>query len=116
DRVAFSEYHGMGSKTAAFLVRKGDWKLVHYEDYPDQLFNLANDPEELEDLAGDPAHATVMADLAAELRKICDPAAVDRAARKTQARMIVENGGKEAIIKRGDLGFSVPPGVQPMFD
>ncbi|MAY68230.1 MAG: sulfatase [Rhodospirillaceae bacterium] len=116
DRVAFSEYHGMGSKTAAFLVRKGDWKLVHYEDYPDQLFNLADDPEELDDLAGDPAHAAVMADLAAELRKICDPSAVDKAARKTQARMIVENGGKEAIIKRGDLGFSVPPGVQPMFD
>ncbi|MEQ9171001.1 MAG: sulfatase-like hydrolase/transferase [Rhodospirillales bacterium] len=116
DRVAFSEYHGMGSKTAAFLVRKGDWKLVHYEDYPDQLFNLADDPEEFTDLAEDPAHAGVMKDLAAELRKICDPAAVDRAARKTQARMIVENGGKDAIIKRGDLGFSVPPGVQPMFD
>lgn len=116
DRVAFSEYHGMGSKTAAFLVRKGDWKLVHYEDYPDQLFNLADDPEEFTDLAGDPAHAGVMEDLAAELRKICDTAAVDRAARKTQARMIVENGGKDAIIKRGDLGFSVPPGVTPMFD
>ena len=118
DRVGFSEYHGMGSKVAAFLARKGDWKLVHYEDdaYPDQLFNLAADPEELNDLAGDPANAAIMADLMAGLRGICDPAAVDHAARETQARMIVENGGKEAIIKRGDLGFSVPPGVQPMFN
>ena len=116
DRVAFSEYHGMGSKVAAFMVRKGDWKYVHYEGYPAQLFNLKADPDELTDVAGDPANKALMAELEKELRNICDPAAVDKAARETQARMIVENGGKEAIIKRGDLGFSVPPGVQPMFD
>ncbi|MDA0304675.1 MAG: sulfatase-like hydrolase/transferase [Proteobacteria bacterium] len=116
DRVAFSEYHGMGSKTAAFLIRKGDFKFVYYADYPAQLFNLADDPEELNDLASDPALSNVMASLMDKLMSICDPVAVDKAAREAQAQMIVENGGKPAIIKRGDLGFSVPPGVQPMFD
>jgi len=54
--------------------------------------------------------------LMAELSKICDPVLVDQSAKSTQARMVDENGGKPAIIERGDLGFSVPPGVAPMFD
>ncbi len=116
DRFAFSEYHGMGSKTAAFLIRRGDYKLVHYADYPDQLFNLADDPEELVDLAETGGHEHVIQELMNDLNSVCDPVAVGRAARATQARMIDENGGKAAIIKRGDLGFSVPPGVTPMFD
>jgi hypothetical protein len=33
DRAVFSEYHGMGSKTAAYMVRKDRHKLVHYADY-----------------------------------------------------------------------------------
>ena len=106
DRVAFSEYHAMGSKSGAFMVRKGDWKLVYYTSYPAQMFNLAQDPEEVNDLADAPEFQ----------EKICDPAAVDADARRKQAAMIAENGGKEPIIKRGDLGFSVPPGVEPMFD
>ncbi|MDD9877305.1 MAG: sulfatase-like hydrolase/transferase [Magnetovibrio sp.] len=116
DRVAFSEYHGMGSATAAYMIRKGEWKLVHYVDYPDQLFNLADDPDELTDRAGDADCAPIMNELTAALTAICDPVAVDRAAKARQAEMIVENGGKDAIIERGDLGFSVPPGVTPMFD
>ena len=116
DRVAFSEYHAMGSKKAAFMIRKGDWKLVHYVDYPAQLFNLKADPEEVNDRADDPACASLRKDLLDELLKICDPVKVDKAARARQARMIEENGGKQPIIERGDLGFSVPPGVQPMFN
>ena len=80
------------------------------------MFNLVDDPEELVDLAADPAHAATLDDLTAELAAICDAAAVDKAARARQAEMVEENGGREAIIERGDLGFSVPPGVQPMFD
>ncbi|MAH83862.1 MAG: sulfatase [Rhodospirillaceae bacterium TMED8] len=120
DRVAFSEYHGMGSKTAAFMIRKGDYKLVHYVDYPDQLFNLINDPGETNNLFlyadEDPNIAAIYADLMGELQAICNPVEVDRAARSKQAEMIAQHGGKTAIIKRGDLGFSVPPGVQAMFD
>lgn len=35
------------------MVRLGEWKLVHYDGYPAQLFNLSEDPDELEDRAGD---------------------------------------------------------------
>lgn len=116
DRAVLSEYHAMGSKKAAFMLRKGDWKLVHYVGYPDQLFNLRDDPDEVNDLSSDVEHGAVMQDLLDELKKICDPDEVDAAARKNQAAMIEENGGKEPIIKRGDLGFSMPPGVAPEFN
>ncbi len=116
DRVAFSEYHAMGSKTAAYLVRKGPWKLIYYPAYPAQLFNLDDDPEELQDLAQDPDAEPVLNDLMRELSAICDPDEIDREAKADQAQAIVDNGGKQKIIARGDLGFSVPPGVEPMFD
>ena len=116
DRVVFSEYHGMGSRTAAYMVRRGPHKLIYYVDYEPQLFDLAADPEELNDLAPAPGAQPVLEALTAELFRICDPEAVDRAARAKQALLLAESGGKDAVIARGDLGFSVPPGVAPQFD
>lgn len=116
DRVAFSEYHAMGSRTGAFMVRKGTDKLIHYVDYPPQFFDLAEDPDELNDLGRDPAAKPRIDELTAALYAICDPDAVNARAKRDQAAMLAENGGKDAVIARGDLGFSVPPGVQPMFD
>ncbi len=116
DKVAFSEYHGMGSKTSAYMVRKGPHKLVYYADYPAQYFNLDEDPEEIDDRIDDPAAQTAIEEMKAELFAICDPHETDRRAKADQIVKIAENGGKKAIIERGDLGFSVPPGVEPMFD
>ena len=31
----------MGSTTGAFMIRKGEFKYVHYADYQPQLFDLA---------------------------------------------------------------------------
>ena len=73
-------------------------------------------PTPLVDLTDDPDAQSIKTELMAELSKICDPVLVDQSAKSTQARMVEENGGKPAIIERGDLGFSVPPGVAPMFD
>ena len=115
-KVAFSEYHAMGSRTAAYMVRKGPWKLVYYVAYEPQLFNLQDDPEELNDLAGDPTVASVITELKAELDKIVDAAGTDAHAKEQQAKLLAENGGAEAVIARGDLGFSMPPGVEPQFD
>ena len=115
-RVVFSEYHGMGSKTAAYMVRKGAWKLVHYADYPSQLFDLASDPEELNDLARDANARPVLEELTAELNRICDPAQVSRRAKADQRALLEKVGGKDFVIERGDLGFSPPPGVAPQFN
>ena len=51
ERTVFSEYHAANSTTATYLVRRGEFKYVHYVKYRPQLFNLENDPEETEDLA-----------------------------------------------------------------
>lgn len=115
-RVVFSEYHGMGSKTAAYMVRKGSWKLVHYADYEPQLFDLASDPEELNDLARDANAQPILEEMQAELRRICDPAEVSRRAKADQQELLTKVGGKQFVIKRGDLGFSPAPGIRPDFN
>ncbi len=110
DRNVLSEYHGMGSTTGAFMIRQGRYKYVHYAAYAPQLFDLQSDPEELRDLAQDPAHAKVLSECRERLYAICDPAEVDARAKQRQAELLALNGGREAVIKRGDLGFSPPPG------
>ena len=71
--AVFSEYHGMGSKTAAYMIRKGRYKLVTYADYAPQLFDLGSDPEELDDLAGRTGAKGIVDALTAELYRVCDP-------------------------------------------
>ena len=114
-RAVFSEYHGMGSKTAAYMIRKGPYKLVYYVDYPPQLFDLAGDPEELNDIAGQADARPVLDQLTTELFRICDPKAVNQQAKRDQHRRLAEAGGKAFAIGRGDLGFSPPPGIRPDF-
>jgi choline-sulfatase len=110
DRNVLSEYHGMGSTTGAFMIRHGRYKYVHYVAYRPQLFDLEHDPEELNDLAPDPQYAAVVADCRERLYAICDPAEVDARAKKRQAELLAQHGGREAVIRRGDLGFTPPPG------
>ncbi len=116
ERTVLSEYHGMGSKAGVFMVRYRNYKYVHYISHPEQLFDLRADPEELVDLAGDPAHAEALVEGRRRLNEMLDPVEVDRRAHARQRELLAANGGREAVIARGDLGFSVPPGVQPNFD
>lgn len=115
ERNVLSEYHGMGSTTGAFMIRHGRYKYVHYVAYAPQLFDLESDPEELRDLAADPAYAGVLEECRARLYAICDPEAVDAKAKQRQAELLEAAGGREAVIKRGDLGFSPPPGYPAVF-
>lgn len=115
ERVAFSEYHGMGSTTGTFMLRVGRFKYIFSVAYPPQLFDLSADPEELTDLAADTAHRANLDMCHARLMEICDPVAVDAAAKRRQAEQLVVHGGREAVIARGDLGFSPPPGVAADF-
>jgi choline-sulfatase len=111
ERTVLSEYHGMGSSTGAFAVRVGKWKYVHYAKYPPQLFDLEGDPDEVHDLAADPKHAAALELCRRKLYEICDPAEVDRRARARQAELLALNGGREAVIQRGDFGFTPAPGT-----
>jgi choline-sulfatase len=115
-RTVLSEYHGMGSTTGAFMIRNGNYKYVHYVSYEPQLFDLQQDPEELHDLAGDANYARVLTECRALLQGLCDPEDVDRRAKARQRELLAQNGGRDSVIARGDLGFSPPPGVQPVFE
>ncbi len=116
DRNVLVEYHGMGSTSAAFMIRHQQYKYVHYVDYAPQLFDLGADPEELNDMSEDPAYREILAECRRRLFAVCDPAEVDRRARKRQAELLAANGGADAVIARGDLGFSPAPGAPKSFD
>jgi len=51
----------------------------------------------------------------AELRRIVDPEAVNARAFADQEAKIAKHGGREALIKRGDFGYSPAPGQKPVF-
>lgn len=116
DRNVLVEYHGMGSTTGAFMIRHRQYKYVFYVDYPPQLFDLEKDPEELKDVAADSAYADILEECRRRLFAMCDPVAVDRRVRVRQAELLAANGGREAVIERGDLGFSPAPGAAIVFD
>ena len=109
DRVVFGEMHDDGSMTGTFMVRRGDWKLVHYVGGPPQLFDLAADPFEARDLAGRSDTAEVQRRLYEELHRIVDPEAADRRAFADQEARIERLGGVGAILARPDFNFTPLP-------
>ena len=116
DRNVMVEYHGMGSTTGAFMIRHGKYKYILYIDYRAQLFDLEADPEELVDIAPNPAYAKVVEECRQRMLRICDPEVVDRKAKARQSELLAEHGGREAVIARGDLGFTPAPGAVIAFD
>lgn len=109
ERVVFSEYHAAGSNTAGFMVRKGRWKFHYYVRFAPELFDLDRDPEEAMDLAGDPAHAAIVAAMEAELRRICDPEAIDALAKADQQALIARLGGAAVAATMGAGGATPVP-------
>ena len=71
DRVVLAEYHGHGTRSGTFMIRKGPWKLLYHGDAPHQLFDLARDPDELVNRYDD--CPDIAADLERELRSLCEP-------------------------------------------
>jgi len=72
---ALSEFHGTTVNTGCFMLRRGDWKYIHYVGYDPHLFNLKDDPHEVRDLAAALPHvAASMHDL---LRHVVDYDEVD---------------------------------------
>lgn len=110
NRVAFSEYHAVGADTAVFMIRKGQYKYIHYVDYEPELFDEDADPEEETNLAADPAYASVLEDLKSELTKRVDPDKVNAAAQASQAALIEKHGGRDAVLNRGSFQGTPAPG------
>ena len=115
ERTVLSEYHGMGSTTGAFAIRVGRYKYVHYAAYRPQLFDLETDPEEINDLGVNVSYSNVLTECRKRLYALCDPEEVDRRAKARQAELLALHGGRDAVIQRGDLGFTPAPGFASDF-
>jgi choline-sulfatase len=115
DRAVVSEYHASGSREGAFMIRTGRWKYVRFVTYAPMLFDLAADPEELRDLGADPAHEQVRAALDARLTGMlgADAATLDARVKARQAAILAAHGGRAAVLARGEIPYSPPPGVAP---
>ena len=109
ERVVFSEYHAVGSNTAAFMVRKGRWKYHHYVRHAPELFDLDADPEETTNLAPLASYSGIVADMERQLVAICDPDDVDRRAKRDQAALIDRLGGPDAVFELGKGAASGTP-------
>ena len=109
-RVVLSEYHAAGSVSAAYMLRRGAHKYIHYTGYAPELFDLHQDPEELHDLAGRPESAPILAEFHRHLHGLFDPVAVDQRAKRDQAELIARHGGVERILQRGGSSYTPIPG------
>lgn len=83
-RFTFSEYHGHGVRSGAFMIRKGPWKMMYNMDAPHQLFNLEQDPHELHNLVE--SRPDVWQELEGDLRSLCSPEEENRRAHAFEAR------------------------------
>jgi choline-sulfatase len=115
-RTILSEYHAAGAATGAFMIRRGPFKYVHYVGMPPYLFALDTDRQETRDLAQEPGYQGLVADCEAALCRVVDPDAADALAKADQRARIAAMGGREAIIARGNFGYSPPPGTKPIYN
>ena len=110
NRIAFSEYHAVGSPTGAFMLRRGRYKYHYYVGFEPELYDIDADPEEERNLAPDPKYAELLKDFEEQLRKICDPEEVDRRAKADQDSLIEKFGGPEKARTMGTPGATPVPG------
>jgi choline-sulfatase len=110
-RVGFSEYHAVGSPSAAYLVRQGRWAYHHYVGYEPELFDEATDPGQAVNLAAEPAQAAVVAHMESLLRARLDPVEVDRRAKDDQNALIARFGGRVAALSIGPAGATPAPSL-----
>jgi choline-sulfatase len=106
---AYSECHCEGNCTGSFMIRKGDWKYIHFSWYEGLLFNLAKDPGELNNLFNDPDAEEIRKELERTLRDFVDPEEITFQAFRAQDKMLAEMAvqlSEEELYKRleGRLG------------
>src|SRR5690606_8954745 len=108
-RLGFSEYHAIGSPSAAFMLTDGRHKYHPYVGYEPELFDLLEDPEETTSLHASPSHQDVLHAFERRLRSALDPLAVDRLAKDDQNRLVERMGGREAALGIGKIGATPVP-------
>lgn len=110
-RTVLSEYHAVGSPSGSYMIRHGRYKYIYYCGYAPMLFDLDSDPHERNDLSVIAAYRDELATCEKLLREVVDPEKTDSLARADQGVMIERLGGKDAIMRRGAIRHTPPPGV-----
>jgi len=100
ERRVFSEYHGHGAPGSSYMIRKGEWKYLHYTNAPCQLFDLNTDPDELYNVAE--TFPLKVLELAAELDGVCSPCAENDRAEQFINRQLEWIGQVSEQGSRGD--------------
>ncbi len=84
----FCETHSEGNATGSFMIRKGDWKYIHFTWYDDLLFNLKDDPNEFTNRINDPTTNEIQAELQTILNRLIDTEKVTIRAFRRQDAML----------------------------
>ncbi len=87
---AYSESHSEGNCTGSFMIRKGDWKYIHFSWYDDLLFNVAQDPGEFNNLIDKPETSDIQAELKKILYAQVDPEEITLRAFHAQEKMLAD--------------------------
>ena len=74
----------MGSYSGNLVC--GGWKLIHYCEAQDQLFNLAEDPNELTNLHA--VRSEIVSELYRDLLAICSPEKENELAHRREANQL----------------------------
>lgn len=75
----FAEYGTRwGCSELSRMIRRGSWKYVYYDGYPDELFDLSSDPRETRNLAEAPECQGIRRDLRNRLMTDWDPVRINR--------------------------------------
>jgi choline-sulfatase len=85
---AFSETHSEGNCTGSFMIRKGDWKYIHFTWYDDLLFNVKEDPNEFNNRINDLTTKEIQAELKSILDSLLNTEEITMRAFKTQDAML----------------------------
>lgn len=108
-RPIFSEYHATAAISAEYMIRRGQYKYIHYVGYEPELYDLEDDPEELSNLALRSEFSGILHEFEAELNVILDPEATDRAAKADQQVLIDRYGGREAVATKRSASATPAP-------
>ena len=115
ERIVFAEYHGMGSPSASYMIRRGHYKFIYYVGYSPELFDLDSDPEELKELGMNPNYRDIIEEYEAILCNIFDPESEDRRTKDKQQMSLEVAGGRETVEKLGWLQGTPVPGEKADF-
>lgn len=102
-RYAYTESHSEGNPAGSFMIRVGDWKLMHFTWYSDYLFNLKEDPNEYHNLIVHPDYKEKAVELRNKLNDLVNTEEITMRAFKVQNKYLTKFSNNLSEEKLFDL-------------